>query len=269
MIRASWIKNSYIRKLSSWNRKHVTVTAIRLLILRHIYRLGWVNLLFINLLSPCWTVLLHMTWLFTLVAEGNEHNRNITLSSSSIFKSSCARFVIIWLKMFTCYARSLPSCIFNPYNLWLRYNLFVKVFDVNWYSSFFQISSADDKLITWYMISYAKHNHMVPTACSCRSTQSSSSIFASFYNFKVFNSPCYANKSFTLVCHNPKLSWPLNFTTSNLAPLDIAIPTRSDTTCWKNQGEKHWRDQTRMRQESDLYKGMTPLSTQNLKALGL
>ena len=41
------------------------------------------------------------------------------------------------------------------------------------------------------------------------------------------------------------------------------------TFCWENWGEKHRGDQTRMRTESNLYKGMTPPSTQNLKTLGL
>ena len=118
------------------------------------------------------------------------------------------------------------------------------------------------------MISSAKHNRMVLVARSYRSIQSSSSIFAGFCDFKVFNSPCCTNRSFTLVCHNPKLPWPSNFTTSNLAPPDIAILTRSDTTCWENPREKPERSHKNENWPKP-YKGTTPPLTQNLKTLGL
>jgi hypothetical protein len=50
---------------------------------------------------------------------------------------------------------------------------------------------------------------------------SSSSIFSSFFSFMPVKFPYYANRSLNLICHNPKLLEPSNFTTSNLVALDI------------------------------------------------
>jgi len=43
----------------------------------------------------------------------------------------------------------------------------------------------------------------------------------------------------------------------------------SNTTCWIISRGQNWGDLTRMRTEPNPHKGMTPPSTQNLKALGL
>ncbi|KAH7663174.1 hypothetical protein IHE45_14G035800 [Dioscorea alata] len=80
---------------------------------------------------------------------------------------------------------------------------------------------------------------MVPASRCYSSSQSSASILSGFFGCKAFRIPCCANRSFTLVCHNPKLPVPSNFTTSNFAP-DIAI----STTLWyqllrKNKANKH------------------------------
>ncbi|KAJ1276317.1 hypothetical protein BS78_05G205300 [Paspalum vaginatum] len=57
-------------------------------------------------------------------------------------------------------------------------------------------------------------------ACALISSNLSSSIFFSFLSLSVFERPCCANRSFTLVCHSPKFPIPSNFTTLNLGAIN-------------------------------------------------
>jgi hypothetical protein len=61
---------------------------------------------------------------------------------------------------------------------------------------------------------------MVAAASVCFSSQSSTSIFFGFFSARPVKFPFCVNRSLTLMCHNPKLREPSNFTTSNLLTID-------------------------------------------------
>jgi len=106
----------------------------------------------------------------------------------------------------------------SSYSCFLRYTLLERLFVNN------NASNLDHKLITifssitLYMTSFARHNWIILAAFRSISFQSSSNIPTGFVNFscKVLWRCCYTSSVFTLFCHKPKFSLPLNFSTSNL-----------------------------------------------------
>jgi hypothetical protein len=74
--------------------------------------------------------------------------------------------------------------------------------------------------MTWYIIWSERYNLIVAYACAYISSHLSSFTFAKFFSLRALEIPCGVNRSFTLVCYNPKCPVPLNLATSNLEAID-------------------------------------------------
>jgi hypothetical protein len=138
-----------------------------------------------------------------------------------------------------CYLRSALSVILSPYNFCFRCSLFVRDLDIYLFSRFNQIPTVEFSSMTSYMTSSASNSQIVLTAFMSRSSHSSSVIFSGFFVFpyKAFTKPCYINRSFTLLCHSPKLPVPSNLTRPTVAieALIAIVSTNSfDTNCCEN-----------------------------------
>ncbi|KAG6629273.1 hypothetical protein CIPAW_14G073400, partial [Carya illinoinensis] len=74
---------------------------------------------------------------------------------------------------------------------------------------------------------------IVATAFAFNSFQSMLSMPIGCFLYNTFTMPCYANRSFTLVCHNLKFPDPLNLTMSNFTEeiLDIATCALDTSYC--------------------------------------
>ena len=138
-----------------------------------------------------------------------------------------------------CCLRSARSVILSPYNFCFRYSLFVRDLDIYLFSRFNQILAVEFSSMTSYMTSSASNSRIVLTAFMSSYSHSSSVIFSGFFVFpyKAFTKPCCTNKSFTLLCHSPKLLILSNLTRPTVAIealIAIVSTNSSDTNCCEN-----------------------------------
>ena len=126
---------------------------------------------------------------------------------------------MICLKVMMCYLRSVPFVILSPYNFCFRCNLFVRDLDIYLFSRFNQIPIVEFSSMTSYMTLSTSNGWIVLTALISSSSHSSFVIFSGFFvfSYKAFTKPYCTNKSFTLLCHNPKLPIPSNLTKPTIA----------------------------------------------------
>ena len=138
-----------------------------------------------------------------------------------------------------CYLRFAPSVILSPYNFCFRCSLFVRDLDIYLFSRFNQIPTIDLSSMTSYMTLFASNSRIVLTAFMSSSFHSSYVIFSSFFVFpyKALTKPCFTNRSFTILCHNPILLVSSNLTRPIVAIealIDIVSTNRSDTNYCEN-----------------------------------
>jgi hypothetical protein len=146
---------------------------------------------------------------------------------------------MICLNVLMCCLRSAPSVILSPYNFYFRCSLFVRDLDIYLFSRFNQIPAVEFSSMTLYITSSTSNSRIVLTAFMSSSSHLSFVIFSSFFVFscKAFTKPCYTNRSFTLLCHSPKLLVPSNLTRPTVAieTLIVIVSTNSsDTNCCEN-----------------------------------